>query len=214
MAYILGRAEFWSIGLEVGPGVLVPRADTETLIEVALQRLADPMQRLRLLDIGVGSGCLILALLHHCPRAHGVGTDRSAVALACTRANAKRLGVEGRLELIETDWAQGVAGPFDLVVANPPYIATAEIDGLQPEVSRYEPRAALDGGPDGLAAYRAILPGLPRLLAPRGLALLEIGQGQEAALEPLAAAQGLAVATHRDLAGITRCLALRRPPGT
>lgn len=209
MAYILGHAEFWSLPFEVGPGVLVPRPDTETLIEAALAAFPDRHRPLRLLDIGTGSGCLALTLLHLYPNARAVGTDTSGTALACALRNAQRLGLDPRLELVETAWAQGVESPFDLVVSNPPYIPSAEIAGLQPEVSRFEPCQALDGGADGLDAYRAILPELPRLLAPGGLALVEIGQGQETGLAPIAAASGLHASRHWDLAGIVRCLELR-----
>lgn len=208
MAYLRGRAEFWSLELAVGPGVLVPRADSETLVGAAIRALPERAAAWRCLDLGVGSGCLILALLHHFPNAHGVGTDASAAALACAAANARRLGLSARLDLVRTSWADGVAGIFDLVVANPPYIPTAEIASLQPEVARFEPRAALDGGGDGLDAYRAILAELPRLLAPQGICLLEIGLGQEEALVSLAAAGGFSTTAHRDLAGIIRCLEL------
>jgi release factor glutamine methyltransferase len=211
MAYIRGRAEFWSLEFVVGPGVLVPRADTETLIEAALRAFPDHGRPLGILDIGVGSGCLLLTLLHLFPNASGVGTDTSEAALACTRRNAERLGVAARAELVRTTWANGVPGPFDLVVSNPPYIPSAEIATLQPEVSRFEPCCALDGGQDGLDAYRAILADLPRLLAPGGVALLEIGQGQDEALGPMLRERGYAVAAHPDLAGITRCLEIRRP---
>ena len=210
MAYVLGRAEFWSLEFVVGPGVLVPRPDSETLIEAAVAAFPDTGRQLRVLDIGVGSGCLLLTLLHLFPAAYGVGTDLSEAALACTRLNAERLGVADRLRLERTSWAEGVAGPFDLVVSNPPYIRTAEIAGLQPEVARFEPWAALDGGPDGLAAYRAILAELPRLLADDGRALLEIGHDQQPAVEALAAAAGFAVTTHLDLAAVPRCLELDR----
>jgi release factor glutamine methyltransferase len=211
MAYILGRAEFWSLEFIVGDGVLVPRADSETLIEAALDAFPDRGRRRRVLDIGVGSGCLLLTLLHLFPEAQGVGTDTSEAALACTRRNAERLGVGARAGLVRTAWANGVAGPFDLVVSNPPYIPSAGIASLQPEVSRFEPRCALDGGPDGLDAYRAIFADLPRLLAPDGVALLEIGQGQDEALGPMLRDQGYAVAAYPDLAGIRRCLEIRRP---
>ena len=210
MAYILGRAEFWSLGFVVGSGVLVPRGDSETLIEAALAAFADRAQPLRLLDIGVGSGCLLMTLLHLYPSAHGVGTDLGETALDCARLNAQRLGVEHRVQLVQTPWAHGIDGPFDLVVSNPPYIASGEIDGLQPEVARFEPRLALDGGPDGLAAYRAILAELPRLLASAGTALLELGQGQLAAVAALAATAGFAAAARDDLAGVPRCLGLTR----
>jgi release factor glutamine methyltransferase len=208
MAYVLGRAEFWSLGFAVGPGVLVPRPDTETLVEAATRAFPDRARALRVLDLGVGSGCLLLSLLHHFPNARGIGTDTSPRALAYARLNAERLGVDPRAELVETAWAQGVDGPFDIVVTNPPYIPSAEIDGLQPEVSRFEPRATLDGGPDGLDAYRAILPGLRRLLSPDGSAFLEIGRGQDAQVVPMAAGQRFSIRFHRDLTGITRCLEL------
>jgi release factor glutamine methyltransferase len=214
MAYILGRAEFWSLTFTVGSGILVPRPDTETLVEAALRAFPDRTRPLRLLDIGVGSGCLLLTLLHLFPNARGIGTDVSETALACTRRNAEQLGVGQRLELRETAWAQGVDGPFDLVVSNPPYIPADEIAGLHPEVARFEPRGALDGGVDGLDAYRAILADLPRLLAPEGTALLEIGKGQDGPLAPMIRAAGFTLTTHADLASIIRCLELRRaaPP--
>lgn len=214
MAYVRGRAEFWSLDFLVEAGVLVPRADTETLIEAATRVFPDFHRPLRLLDIGVGSGCLILTLLHLYPAARGVGTDTSPAALSLTARNAARLGLSERLELLPTSWAEDVPGSFDLVVSNPPYIPTSEIELLEPEVRRFEPRSALDGGADGLDAYRVILADLERLLGQEGTALLEIGRGQEAALLPLAAARKLTPNLHRDLAGINRCLELRLvPPG-
>ncbi|MFZ1431331.1 MAG: peptide chain release factor N(5)-glutamine methyltransferase [Geminicoccaceae bacterium] len=208
MAYILGRVEFWSLDFAVQPGVLVPRADSETLIEAAISAVPDTERRLRILEMGVGSGCLIVTLLHVFPRAEGIGTDLDETALACTRLNAERLGVVARLGLERTSWAAGVDGPFDLVVSNPPYIRSAEIAALQPEVARFEPRTALDGGPDGLVAYRAILADLPRLLASDGRAFLEIGHDQHHPLAALAVAAGFAVTAHHDLAGVARCLEL------
>jgi release factor glutamine methyltransferase len=208
MAYVLGRAEFWSLGFAVGPGALVPRPDTETLVEAAARAFPDRARALRVLDVGVGSGCLLLSLLHHFCNARGIGTDSSPRALAYARLNAESLGVDPRAELVQTAWARGVDGPFDLIVSNPPYIPSGEIDGLQPEVSRFEPRAALDGGPDGLDAYRAILPELPRLLSPDGSAFLEIGSGQEARVVPMAVEHLPSCSLHRDLAGIARCLEL------
>lgn len=210
MAYILGRAEFWSLEFAVGPGILVPRPDTETLVEHALRLFPHRDRALRLLDIGTGSGCLIVTLLRQYPAALAVATDVSAVALGCARRNAVSLGVSPRLDLVRCAWASALAGPFDLVVSNPPYIATAEIARLMPEVGVHEPCLALDGGPDGLAAYRAILADLPRLLAPDGVALLEIGHDQAASVTALAGAWR--TATHRDLAGIARCLELSAPP--
>jgi release factor glutamine methyltransferase len=210
MAYILGRVEFWSLDFVVQPDVLVPRADSETLIEAAIAAIADTGRPLRILDMGVGSGCLIVTLLHVFPRAEGIGTDLDETALACTRLNAVQLGVAARLRLERTSWAAGVGGPFDLVVSNPPYIRSAEIGALQPEVARFEPRMALDGGPDGLVAYRAILAYLPRLLATDGRAFLEIGHDQHQPLAALTIATGFAVTAHRDLAGVVRCLELGR----
>ncbi len=207
-AYIVGQAEFWSLDFVVGPAVLVPRADSETLIEAAIQRFADPGRPLRILDIGVGSGCLLLALLRHFPNAHGVGTDTSADALAVARLNAERLGLAARVRLELTPWVEDVDGPFDIVLSNPPYIPSADIAGLEPEVARFEPRAALDGGPDGLDAYRAILPALSRLLATDAAVFLEIGAGQESQIVPMAEPWFAVARTHPDLAGIARCLEL------
>ncbi len=211
LAYVTGKREFYGRAFEVVPGVLVPRPETETLVDAAREAFPDPGAELRVLDIGVGTGCLLLTVLDLYPRAAGTGTDIADAALACAAANAAALGLAGRAELRRAVWTEGVAGPFDLVLGNPPYIPTAEIDALEPEVAVHEPRLALDGGPDGLDAYRAILADLPRLLAPGGVTLLEIGRGQEEALLPLAAAAGFDAATRPDLAGIARCLDLRRP---
>lgn len=208
-AYLLGQREFWSRPIAVGPGVLVPRPETETLIEAALEAFPDQSAALRILDLGTGSGCLLVALLDLYPRAWAVGVDRSAEALGWARANLDRHALAGRAALLRGDWAGALAGPFELVVANPPYVATTELAGLEPEVARHEPRAALDGGPDGLAAYRAILPDLARLLAPAGVACLELGRGQDHPLLALAASLGLAASLRADLAGIPRCLVAR-----
>jgi release factor glutamine methyltransferase len=210
MAYILGEREFWSLPLFVGPGVLVPRPETETLVEAALEAFPDRTAPLRILDLGTGSGCLLLALLREYPNASGVGVDRSAEALAHATLNARRHGLADRALLVRGDWGRGLAESFELIVANPPYVASGELAELAPEVARYEPRAALDGGADGLDAYRAILPDLPRLLAPAGVACLEIGAGQATALAALAEVGGFRVAVRPDLAGIPRCLVLRR----
>ncbi|HJW41315.1 MAG TPA: peptide chain release factor N(5)-glutamine methyltransferase, partial [Rhizomicrobium sp.] len=154
LAYITGRKEFWSLDFAVGPGVLVPRPDTETLIEQLIRERPDRLVPLSILDLGTGSGCLLIAALREYPNARGVGVDRSPEALAWARHNLIALGVEDRATLIETDWPEEASPGFDVVLANPPYIPTAEIETLEPEVCRYEPRAALDGGPDGLDAYR------------------------------------------------------------
>lgn len=212
MAYIRGQAEFWGLEFKVSPGVLVPRADTETLIEVARLAWPDEEMPLRILDMGVGSGCLLLTLLHLYPNATGLGSDTAEPPLRCAHRNARRLGVLGRAVFRRTSWGEGIEGRFDLILSNPPYIPTSEIDGLQPEVARFEPRGALDGGPDGLATYRDLTPHLNRLLAAEGMALLEIGRNQETALAPWFRSHGFSVRGWHDLAGITRCLELRRQP--
>ena len=210
IAYILGEKEFWSLPFRVGPAVLIPRPETETVVEAALAHLRDRRAPLRILDLGTGSGCLLLALLSELPNAAGLGTDVSAEALALAQANAVRLGLAERTELRAGDWGSGLAPPFDLIVSNPPYVAEAEWPKLQPEVRDFEPRAALLAGPDGLDAYRALAPECARLLASGGCAALEIGQGQSDAVARLLTRAGLEVVERRrDLAGIERCLVAR-----
>jgi release factor glutamine methyltransferase len=210
MARIRGSVHFWDLELAVRPGVLIPRPETETLIDAALGALPDRAAPLRVLDLGTGSGCLVLTLLHLFAKALGTGLDLSPQALACTRDNAARLGLADRLTLVGGDWRAAPAGPFDLIVANPPYVAEAELASLEPEVREHEPRQALLAGTDGLDAYRALLPVAASRLAPGGLLLLELGLGQAEAVEALAAESGLRVTAVRpDLAGIPRCLAAR-----
>jgi release factor glutamine methyltransferase len=210
VAYLLGKKEFWSLRFEVGPAVLIPRPDTETVVEAVLAQLADRNRPLRVLDVGAGSGCLLLALLSELPRATGLGIDNSCVALAIARRNAQRLGLAARADFRQGRWGEGLAGPFDVIVSNPPYVAEGDWDGLQPEIRDFEPKAALVAGPDGLAAYRALAPDCARLLAPGGLCALEIGSGQGDAVAALLAAHGLTVVERRrDLAGIERCLIAR-----
>ncbi len=208
VAHITGRREFWSLDLIVSPAVLIPRPDSETLIEVALRLCRPPPARI--LDLGTGSGALLLAALSEWPAATGLGIDASPAALAVAQANARHTGLADRAAFRLGDWGAGLAERFDLVLANPPYIA--ENEPLSPEVRAHEPASALFAGADGLADYRRILPQLPGLLAPAGLALLEIGHTLGAALLALAAAQGLAAALYPDLAGRDRCVALRVPP--
>ncbi|MGB6860895.1 MAG: peptide chain release factor N(5)-glutamine methyltransferase [Pseudolabrys sp.] len=207
---ILGQKEFWSIALAITPDVLVPRPETETVVEGALDfvvRGGLRMEKLRILDIGTGSGALLLALLRELPNATGTGTDISTGALKVARENAARCGVEGRCTFVVCDIASVVEGPFDLLVSNPPYIAHDEITSLAPEVKNYDPMVALDGGDDGLAAYRAIAADAKRLLAPGARMFVELGAGQEAAVRDLFTNVGLIAGIARtDLAGIPRVL--------
>jgi release factor glutamine methyltransferase len=207
---ILGRKEFWSLRLVITPDVLDPRPETETVVEAALA-VADRGQPLRIADLGTGSGALLLALLHELPNTFGVGTDRSTAALAVARGNASRLGLRLRCGFVACDFGAALRGGFDLVVANPPYIASAAIATLDPEVRGHDPRLALDGGSDGLAAYRAIAADLPRLLAPGGTAVLEVGLGQGRGVADLLQNVGLTVAPSRlDLAGIPRAVSAQK----
>ena len=213
---IVGQKEFWSLPLRVTPDVLVPRPETETVVEAALDfvvRGGLRMEKLRILDIGTGSGALLLALLRELPNATGTGTDVSPAALDVARANAAQCGLESRCSFVVSDIASGVQGPFDLVVSNPPYIAHDEIASLAPEVRDYDPNVALDGGEDGLAAYRAIAAEALRLLAAGGRMFVELGAGQEAAVRALFTNAGLTVgAARKDLAGISRVLGAGRSP--
>ncbi len=208
LALILGRREFWSLDLAVSRATLIPRSDSETLIEAALDAFADRAPPQRILDLGTGTGCLLLAALTEFPAAFGVGVDRSADAVALAARNAAALGLSHRAAFVCGDWAQALAAPFDLVLCNPPYIPTSELKGLMPEVAGYEPSSALDGGQDGCSAYRDLLPDLPRLLNPDGVAVLELGVGQAETVADLAQEAGLAHGLRSDLSGITRALVL------
>lgn len=215
VARILGRREFWSLPLILTPDVLVPRPETETVVEAALERVLRDglrLERLRVLDIGTGSGALLLALLKEMPNATGTGTDIDAGALACARTNAERHKLAGRCSFVACDIAAGLAGPFDLIVSNPPYIARGEIARLEPEVRDYDPMVALDGGKDGLDAYRAIAAAAPQLLAPGGRLIVELGAGQELSVRALFTNTGLAIVTVRnDLSGMPRALVANAP---
>ncbi len=208
LAYILGRREFYGHDLEIWPGVLVPRPETETLVDAAGRLFPDHDKPLRILDLGTGSGCILLATLALFPNATGVGTDLSEGAGGGRRQRCAA-GADRPHPARPHELGPVVEPEFDLVFSNPPYIATADLDRLEPEVAVHEPRLALDGGEDGLDAYRSLTPDLIRLLAPEGVALLEIGHRQEAALAGWFRANGLAVRTWPDLAGIVRCLELR-----
>ncbi|WP_404374038.1 peptide chain release factor N(5)-glutamine methyltransferase [Sphingomonas sp. MMS24-J45] len=204
IAYITGTRAFWTIELAVGPGVLVPRADSETLIEAAIEHFGDPGAALRILDLGTGPGTLLLAALDQWPDAHGLGIDASDEALGYARRNAAALGSASRAVFRAGNWADGLSGEFDLILANPPYIGTAE--NLPEEVRAHEPDVALFAGPDGLADYRIIAPQLPALLAPGGAAILEIGSTQAVAVTALLDPAGFAVALRHDLGGNPRAL--------
>ena len=209
IAHLLGHAGFWTLDLLSTPATLIPRADTETLVEAALEVLPDRAAVSRVLDLGTGTGALLLACLEEYPGAFGVGVDRSPEAAALARANASRNGLSGRAAILAGDWAAALEGRFDLILSNPPYIESAAIAGLMPEVALHEPALALDGGPDGLDAYRVLAAELPRLLAPGGRAVLELGQGQQPAVEALMRASGLRPAGCRaDLGGVSRALVL------
>ena len=209
-AYLTGRVGFWTLDLEVSPATLIPRADSESLVEAALEACPNKDAALHVLDLGTGTGALLLAVLSELPAASGVGVDLKPEVAALAARNAARLGLAGRARFLAGDWAAALAGRFDLVLCNPPYIESAVIPALMPEVARHEPASALDGGADGLSAYRRIIADLPRLLAPHGVAVLELGQGQQAAVEALAKAAGLTPeACRADLGGIPRALVLR-----
>lgn len=207
MAYLVGSKEFWSLDFTVTAATLVPRPDSETLVASALAFAADRSRPWRVLDLGTGTGCLLLSFLSERPGAFGVALDRSEEALSVAVANADSLGLARRTALVCGDWAASLAGPFDIVLSNPPYIPRDEIPGLAIEVRDFEPEAALDGGPDGLECYRRILADLPRVLAPGGSAFFEVGYGQAADVEKLVREAGLvATGTVRDLAGVERCV--------
>ncbi|MEX1306268.1 MAG: peptide chain release factor N(5)-glutamine methyltransferase [Rhodovibrionaceae bacterium] len=209
---ILGRREFWSLDFAISPATLDPRPESETLIEILLESLSQRAVAYRVLDLGTGSGCLLLALLCELPAASGLGVDRSPDALRTAAENAARLGLADRAAFQAGDWGAGLEPGFDLLLCNPPYIAETEWPALAPEVADYDPRDALLAGPDGLAAYAEIAPQAYRLLAPGGLAAFEIGASQEQAVTALLTDSGLRWReTRRDLAGHPRALLFGKP---
>jgi release factor glutamine methyltransferase len=208
LALILGRREFWSLDFAVSPATLIPRPDSETLIEAAVATFADRPPPRRVLDLGTGTGCLLLAALAEFPAAFGVGVDLSASAASLAASNASRLGMTSRAAFLTGDWASALNARFDLVLCNPPYIPSAELADLMPEVAHYEPRSALDGGEDGLSAYRRLVPELHRLLSPDGAAIVELGAGQAETVAGMAREAGFATALRHDLSGIPRALVL------
>ncbi|PZA11207.1 peptide chain release factor N(5)-glutamine methyltransferase [Rhodopseudomonas palustris] len=209
VARILGVGEFWGLPFELSADTLVPRPDTETIVEAALAFLEERSLRApRILDIGTGSGAILLALLHELPGAAGVATDISLGALRVARCNARRLGLADRAAFVACDYTSALHGPFDLIVSNPPYIPGSEIATLDREVREHDPRRALDGGADGLDAYRKIIPESVRLLQPDGALVVEIGQGQEDDVSALMRTSGLSLSDplRTDLSGIFRAV--------
>ncbi len=207
MSHVLGRRGFWTLTLKVTADTLDPRPDTETLVETVLARLPDPTREQTILDLGTGTGALVLALLSALPRARGVGGDISPAALAVAQENAVRCGLADRCRFLLTDWGRNLSESLDVIVSNPPYIAEDEMQDLEPEVAHFEPRLALVGGADGLDCYRVLIPEAARLLAPKGLVALEIGVGQGKAVRSMLAEAGLErLETVVDLAGHERCI--------
>ncbi|MBK6895094.1 MAG: peptide chain release factor N(5)-glutamine methyltransferase [Alphaproteobacteria bacterium] len=201
---IYGEREFWGLPFYMGPQTLEPRPDTETLISVALALFGGELPA-KVLDLGTGSGCILLSLLKEWPDSEGIGVDLSFETLKVAQENAERLGVRDRARFICGSWAEALKGPFELVVSNPPYIVRSEIPGLAPEVRDHDPILALDGGEDGLEAYRQIFSMLPRLISRSGKALFEIGSEQEESVMRLAEKYGFSIRkAHRDLAGRPR----------
>ncbi len=205
LSRLRGRREFWSLDFALSPATLDPRPDSESLVTAALKWLPERLKSYRLLDFGTGTGCLLLAMLSERPNAAGIGIDLSFDAVRVARRNAASLGFGGRAAFVVGSWGSTIAGSFDGIVANPPYIPGADIAGLAPEVAAFGPRLALDGGPDGLTAYRLLAPAVARLLRTDGVAAFEVGEGQACAVAELLRASGLCVhGFEKDLAGIDR----------
>jgi release factor glutamine methyltransferase len=209
IALITGRVGFWTLSLATSPATLIPRPDSETVVEAALAAFPARDAR-RVLDLGTGTGCLLLAVLSEMPGAFGVGVDRVALAAELAARNAAEAGLADRASFLCGDWDTSLQGRFDLIVCNPPYIPSGEIGDLMPEVSRHEPMSALDGGPDGLAAYRMVIARVPRLLARGGAAVFEVGMGQADSVMALAKQAGLQSEAPRfDLGGVARAVSFR-----
>lgn len=204
-AYITGRRDFWTLELEVTPATLIPRPDTETLVEMALKIVGHASAPVRILDLGTGTGAILLALLSELPRAEGVGVDVSDGALEVAKRNALRAGLGDRARFSRSSWWSHAGSDYDLIVSNPPYIPSRDVDGLDADVRDFEPRLALDGGPDGLGAYRAILSVAAQRLTSHGAVLFEVGVGQAGDVADMMRKSGLPyTAIRRDFGGIER----------
>jgi release factor glutamine methyltransferase len=211
VARIVGTKEFWSLNFALDDATLVPRPETETIVEAALEKIGDKSRAISVLDLGTGSGAILAALLSELPNARGVAIDKSEGALVTARANLEHLSFHDRVTYLCSDWASALCGTFDLIVSNPPYVANADLAILSPEVRDHDPRLALDGGMDGLDAYRAIVNQIEDRLAANGIAVLELGVGQEAAVSALVRASRTLMVdgpARRDLAGIARALVI------
>ncbi|MEE8393798.1 MAG: peptide chain release factor N(5)-glutamine methyltransferase [Rhodospirillales bacterium] len=211
VAHIVGRREFWSLDFHVSAATLIPRPDSETVVEAVVEINRDRHGELKILDLGTGSGCLLLSLLHEYPNARGIGVDISMPALSVAAANSRSLGVEDRAAFIAGNWDAALDACFDVIVVNPPYVRDEDFDKLSPEVSVFEPREALSGGHDGLDCYRSLVGGLARLLTADGAAFLETGAGQAASVAGLVNRNDLYVIDiKRDLSRIERCVVAGR----
>ena len=210
IAQLIGRREFWGMNFVVSEHTLDPRPDSESVIEAVLERIKNRANQLKILDLGTGTGCLLLSLLSELPAANGTGVDICERALGVAKENALALGLAPRVSFVRSDWCERLEGEFDIILANPHYIEREVIPTLDPEVSQFEPKGALDGGADGLDCYRAIIKALPKVLAKDGLAAFEIGMGQERSLAAIAEENGLMVSgVKQDLGGIIRCVVIQ-----
>lgn len=207
LAYIMENKEFWGLPFKVSPATLIPRPDSETLIAAALSYAKTLPSPLRILDLGTGSGCLLLAMLSELPKALGIGTDQSAEAIKIARENAHHLGLTERVKFVQDNWASSLGGTYPLIISNPPYIKHLDIEGLMPEIKQFEPHAALDGGMDGLECYRQIFPEAARLLSDNGRLLMEIGDNQQQDLVAMADGFHFSLCgAYPDLTQKIRCL--------
>jgi release factor glutamine methyltransferase len=212
LSRIFGHREFWGLEFVLSPDTLDPRPETETLVEAVLRRFPDRKAPFTFLDLGTGTGCILLALLSEFPAAIGFGVDLALGAGLTARRNAAALGLAGRAHFVAGDWGTAISGRFDAIVSNPPYIARSALADLPREVALYDPCLALDGGPDGLGAYRSLVADLTRLLTPGGVFACEVGAGQAPAVAAMLRASGLTIdGCERDLAGLARCVVARAP---